>query len=130
MTTLDGGFNTAKKAMTALGGGFSTPGLGPEWYIKACTVGIPYFTIYEKSNKPPQKRARMRSSSTECTPTYRKESTRLAFPRAKNLSQDKERRTSYQLVDGQVHYVGHIKGCEGDLTKRVNYFNWVWTNPL
>ena len=26
----------------------------------------------------------------------------------------------YQLVDGQVHYVGHMKGCEGNPTKGVS----------
>ena len=37
MTALDECFNTAKEAMTAPDGGFSTSGLGAEWYIKACT---------------------------------------------------------------------------------------------
>ena len=32
----------------------------------------------------------------------------------------RRRAKDYQLVEGQVHYVGHMKGCEGDPTKRVS----------
>ena len=64
--------------MTALDGCFSTSGLGAEW---ACTIAIWHFTVYEEWKKRRQNRARMRSSSTKCTPTYRKESTRHVFPK-------------------------------------------------
>ena len=40
MTGLDGCFNTAKKAMTGLDWCFSTSGLSAEWYMMACTIGI------------------------------------------------------------------------------------------
>ena len=42
-------------------------GLGAEWYKKACVITIQH----EKWKKRRQKWARMRSSSTKCTPTYK-----------------------------------------------------------
>ena len=45
MTALDGRFNNAKKAMTALDGCFSTSDLGAEWYKKACTIAIRLFFL-------------------------------------------------------------------------------------
>ena len=41
----------------------------------------------------------------------------------------RRRAKGYQLVDGQVHYVGHMKGCEGDPTKRVSYFKLDMDKP-
>ena len=41
----------------------------------------------------------------------------------------RRRAKDYQLVDGQVHYVGHMKGCEGDPTKRVSYFKLDMDKP-
>ena len=39
------------------------------------------------------------------------------------------RAKDYQLVDGQVHYVGHMKGCEGDPTKRVSFLKLDMDKP-
>ena len=39
------------------------------------------------------------------------------------------RAKDYQLVDGQVHYIGHMKGCEGDPTKQVSYFKLGMDKP-